>query len=118
MTKTFCACAALALALFASPPAAAHLDAAPAAGDCRQARDPRRCDARAQAKLACADQRGEHKRRCLAALLPPPDCTRAPQIARCQALAAARAACQGLRGSRWRRCLQQRLPDGHGYQAG
>ena len=112
--------AALILAVAAATPAAqAYLDlGSTLTGDCRLARDPRRCTARLEARGACRDKRGVEKRRCLAALLPPPDCQRAADPARCEALAAARAACQGKAGAELRRCMQARVPGWRGYQAG
>jgi len=110
--------AALIMAV-AVPAAHAYLDlGATLTGDCRLARDPRRCAARLEARAACRDKRGVEKRRCLEALLPPPDCSRAADPARCAALAAARAACRGKAGAELRRCMQTRLPGWRGYQAG
>lgn len=88
------------------------------AGDCRQARDPRRCAARLEAHSACRDQVGAARRRCQAALLPAPDCAKAAQPSRCQDLQAARSTCQGKSGAAYRRCMKQRLPDWRSYQAG
>ena len=88
------------------------------ARDCRQARDPKRCAARLEARSACRDQPGPARQRCLAALAAPPNCDRAEQPARCAALAAARAACHKKSGAEYRRCMKIRVPAWRSYQAG
>lgn len=79
-------------------------------GDCAQARDPARCEARQAAIKACADLRGAEKRACLDAALPPPDCTRARDPARCEAAEKAKQACKGKSGKALKACLRDDPP--------
>lgn len=73
--------------------------------DCAAARDPVRCLALQQARLACQSQRGVARRKCLREKLPPPDCRQAPDPQRCQAYQEAQIACRGKAGKALRACL-------------
>ena len=94
--------------------APAHADVMPLPGgpklsDCNKARDPARCEARIQARMACSDRRGDSKRMCMEAYVVSPDCARSDQPKRCIAQRRADEVCHGKLGREYKSCVQAEM---------
>jgi len=96
----------------------AHAQPAPAGAgaamrvDCSKAKDPGRCEARKQARLACKDKRGIDHRNCMQDQQPAPNCAKAQHPQRCEQRQKAREACKGRYGADRRQCMRDQRPAG------